>query len=492
MSHTFRAILILSFLALTSCSEETSVSEDPTQPPPTPSQCGDKHLDPPEICDGALGLPDSCSAWDDKKIWAEGGAPACADDCGAIVAGSCREVTCGDGFLDTPEICDGTLGLPDSCSAWDDKKIWAEGGAPACADDCGAIVAGSCKPAPLQLDIINWNILFEYNAWGGSTVLPRAQIFYDILSTYDKRPDFISVAEASQQWHYPEVTELLDALGYAWADPTPPNDDDSGYFMTEVLYRKDRFEKIDQDFVTLYPYTDEGDRRHKCISFAAVFREIATDAEFIIMSTHWDANIESETCKYVNNIAGPIIMRERNRVQGALQTVELIKTLSQKYPKAHIFYGGDLNTIDFNIIYASPLISDLLGDTPKKVIDSANMLYINAEDKPCGEPFEDNFIGAFEVFSNTSGLYSARDQALATNVYLNDISSINRVTADASSMGDILNAIIKQLINVKLIIDYAFYSPGMTLIEYEVMSGEDYMKISDHNPIRTRYLYYLE
>ncbi len=454
-------------------------------------QCGDGIIDDPEICDGTEGVPATCSEWDNTKHWATGGAPACGAQCQTIEAGSCREIQCGDGIIDDPEICDGTAGVPATCSEWDDSKTWLPSGTPVCSADCKSIEIGSCEPAPFQLDIMNWNVLFEYNAWGGSEVLPRARIFHDILAQYPKRPDFISMIEASQQWHYPEVNELLADLGYAWAEPTPPNDDDTGYFMTEVIYQTDRFEVVENDFVTLFPYTDEGDRRHKCISFASVMREKSTNALFIIMSAHWDPNIESTKCTYSNNVAGPIIMRERNRVRGVAQTVDLINKLLDKYPGAHVFYGGDLNTIDFNLIYESPGTSALLGSTPQELVKRANMLYLNAENEPCGKPLDDDFTGSFDAFVQTSGLYSARDQALATGVALNDVSSLNAISTESSGMGSTIQTIIDTLLKVKLIIDYAFYSPSLTLTEYEVMTGEDYVKISDHYPIRTQYTYYV-
>ena len=451
-------------------------------------QCGDGRVEGSEICDGTEGLPASCAAWDGSKKWASGGAPECID-CRTIAMGTCREIQCGDGFVDGDEICDGKAGLPATCSDWNNAVSWLPGGAPECDASCHAILQGTCEPAPKRLDIMNWNVLFEYDAWGGSAVLPRAQILHDLLEKYEYRPDFISMVEASQQWHYPEVNALLDDLGYAWAEPTPPNDDDTGYYMTQVIYQKDRFDVIETDFVTLYPYTDEGDRRHKCVSFAAVLREKDTNAEFVIMSTHWDPNIESNKCTYGNNIAGPIVMRETNRVKGVGQTVRLIEKLRDKYPDAHFFYGGDLNTIDFQLIFDSPSISAIVGSNMEKLIRFANALYVNQDNEPCGKPFPDDFVGSFDTFVATSGLLSARNQAIDTQIAINDVSSINAISAEADGMGDTLQTIIEGLLSVKLIIDYAFYSPNLTLTEYEIMLGEDYVKISDHYPVRTSYTY---
>ena len=460
-------------------------------------QCGDGFVDAPEVCDGTLDVPATCSEWDDSKVWAPGGQPACSSTCDAILAGSCHTVDCGDGFVDAPEVCDGELGVPATCSEWDSSRAWLPGGKPECAADCRSVDVSSCKPAPRQLDVMNWNVLFEYDAWGGSLVLPRAQILHDILAQYETKPDFISMVEASKQWHHDDVNALLADLGYAWADTSVPNEEqDSDYYMTQVIYQTDRFEVVENDSVTLYPYTAAGDKRNKCISFASVMREKATGAEFIIMSTHWDPNIESNTCTYKSNIAGPIIMRETNRVKGVAQTVELINRLREKYPKAHIFYGGDLNTIDFQLIFDSPTISSIVGSNMSKLILFANALYLDSNNKPCGNPFPEDFVGSFDSFVATSGLLSARDQAIETGVAKNDISSINQVSTEADGMGDKIKLIIDELVQVKLIIDYAFYSPDMTLLEYEVMNDDDgdddYARISDHYPIRTRYTYNLD
>ena len=476
-------------------SETPKTNETPKTelPPDSQAQCGNDKAEGNEVCDGSDKVPTTCAQWDPTKVWADGGAPKCSSKCDAIEQGTCHEIRCGDDEAEGNEVCDGSDQVPATCAQWDPTKVWADGGAPKCSQNCDAIEQGTCTLAPRELNVMNWNVLFEYVDWGGSEVLPRARILHDILAGYEKKPDFISMVEASKAWHADDVNALLADLGYAWAETSQgdPNSD-SGYYMTQVIYQKDRFEVLEHDSVTLYPYTAAGDARNKCISFASVMREKDTGVEFIIMSTHWDPNIESNTCTYKKNLTGPIIMREQNRVRGAAQTVELIDKMRTKYPKAHVFYGGDINTIDFQLIFDSPETSKILGSDMAALIKNANTFYTNAADEPCGKPFPEDFVGSFDTFVRDSGLLSARDQANATGKAINDVSSINKVGTEGSAMGDFLQDLIESLLNMRLIIDYAFYSPEMTLIEYEVMTDKEYEKISDHFPIRTKYTYYLE
>ena len=512
-----------------------------TDQPSDKSVCGDGIVQDDEICDTKLDVSQTCAEYDESKTWAEG-KPACAADCKSIEAGTCREIVCGDGIVDSSEACD--TAVPLECSDYDDTKVWTEGtpvcagcksieagscretvcgdgivdsseacdtavplecsdydssqlmtGNAECASDCTEIRAGSCK-AVRSLTAMNWNVLFEYEAWGGSEVLPRAQILHNILATYETRPDFIAMVEASPHWHYPEVNALLDNLGYAWAEPTVPDENDEGSYMTQIIYRKDRFEVVETPFVTLYPYTDQTDTRHKCVSFAAVLREIGTDVTFIAMSTHWEPNTELvnsvQSCTYKQNYAGPAIMREQNRVKGVAQTVTLIESLRNKYPDAHIFYGGDFNTIDFDLIFESPQLSSILGTDTPSLVSTANSFYANPSAETCGPVLPEGFIGSFAEFAAKSGLISARNQAIADGTAINDVSSINSVFADGQDFGSLGALITPLLADFKIIIDYAFYSPGLTLTSYEVMEGDDYVKVSDHYPIKTTYTYIVE
>ena len=143
-------ILALLAVGVAGCAESSGGGSTPNEPTPTDVTCGNGALDPDEKCDS----PDKdvdCSIYDSSKIWEDGGKAHCAADCKSIAAGTGKERqtvagVCGDGVINTGEICDKDDGV--SCAAFDASKVWKDGGKAECAADCKSFASkGTCEEA---------------------------------------------------------------------------------------------------------------------------------------------------------------------------------------------------------------------------------------------------------------------------------------------------------------------------------------------------------
>ncbi len=146
-------VLFISAMGCVSCDDDGGSSGNQ----PAAQTCGNGVREGTEVCDGADSLPRSCLAWDMSKKWREGGLPACAADCSAVVQGTCVEdttvvpvVTCHNGVLDAGEKCDGEQGVPATCAELDPSAAWEAGGKPECSPDCHYVLVGSCKKSDVQ------------------------------------------------------------------------------------------------------------------------------------------------------------------------------------------------------------------------------------------------------------------------------------------------------------------------------------------------------
>ena len=480
------------------------------------TKCGNRVREDGEVCDGMDGVPLTCSEFDDSIQWEEGGMPACSSNCDVVWQGSCVEFipkpgpVCGDGKITGDEVCEGDMGVIPNCKVLGKNIEWKPGGLPACADDCKSIAAGTCEPigVPYDITIMNWNVLFEWTEWGGREVLPRAQKLHDIVEKYPVKPAFISIVEASPEWHTDDVTALFNDLGYEWADNTP-SPDTGRTLLSDIIYQKDQFDMLDHGLVKLlYDDSDPNGRggqpvgADKAIAFYAVFQDKNNGEQFIQFSTHWDANNiwdapNGETTP-VKEI-GWVSSHELNRVRGALDSAAKLAELREQYPKAHVFYGGDLNTIDLNILFNSAslqtlnvLLSTMTGsivsikDLPS-LISTLN-LFLSTSTAFANLP--DDFVGSHKAFWDASGLMDARTEALSTGIIT---SEQDTWTTSEPGIPDVIAGM-----DLPIIIDYAFYSKdNMRLTGYKVMtngdgvsSRDDYMFISDHFPVKTTYTYY--
>ena len=445
-----------------------------------------------------------------------GGRPACADDCSGLVQGTCTELFCGDGEASADgEVCDGTDGVPETCEAFDPAKRWAPGGAPACADDCSKVTQGTCRAwTNREITFVNWNVQVDYFSWGGKLVPPRAAKLKELVEGWRSAPRdmpaAIAIVEVSPSWHAPETTAIFNSLGYYWADEDVPIKDkwngfdcgenkenvtfdmESGqedpyaascYLLTSMLYRKDAFDVVEADYAKLMPsWNNSGPFvNNKVTAFCAVLKEKASSQEFIACSTHWLANNGVKTGQGISEIVGPVLENERNRVEGAHIAADFVKSMMARHPDAHVFFGGDFNTLDMNIIFQSDAASAILGSDWESLASRINLLLVGSD----YAPIDKDFRSSHAVFWSESGLEDARTEAVAGGL----VTDINGKSGDVKTTSDPNIPDFLMNMNVPVVIDYAFHSPGMTLTSYEVLMDAQggYETVSDHYPVRTTY-----
>ncbi|MBQ9817065.1 MAG: hypothetical protein IJM59_06330 [Proteobacteria bacterium] len=109
-----------------------------------PIKCGDGKLESGEVCDGTLLNGATCSS---TKGHGSTGNLVCNADCSGYDKSACSEVKkCGNGVLDAGEICDGALLNGKKCST---EKGYGSDGDLECNDTCtGFITKGCSEPKP--------------------------------------------------------------------------------------------------------------------------------------------------------------------------------------------------------------------------------------------------------------------------------------------------------------------------------------------------------
>lgn len=478
--------------------------------------CGNGRLDDEELCDGALGDL-SCEKYDPTKTWNAGGQATCSRDCKSLEIGTCVEAPrCGDGMKNGTDECDGEDGLPLTCKDWNDSIYWRPGGKPACNESC-EIVANTCVAYDSEsVTFVNWNVLFEYDNHNGedpslsASVDERASKLAEIVGKYETKPDFMSLVEVSPIWHSPENTEKLRQLGYEWAINEKSPGDGGREPLADVVYLSKKYTLVETNFINLEKTDGDLVGRDKAIVLYAVLESKTSHVKYIVLATHWDANnvwADADNNGPIINAVGWVVNHEQNRVVGAKQSGELVKSLREKYPEARMIYGGDLNTVDLNILfqyqgielantalkyYLSSQKIELdvcsLSDLPSLIQTINGILKKAKNDKVTYAPLPDDFVGSHAQLVAETGLTDARSHALETG-----IATAERDTWTTSDPG--IPEFIKAL-NVPIVIDYAFFSSdNMTLTSYKVMTEGDewgntreaYMYVSDHFPVRTTY-----
>ena len=488
--------------------------------------CGDGVLSAGEACDGDAGASD-CSAYDPTKQWKEGGKPVCKSDCSGLEIGTCEEVVvlCPNGKLDEGEVCDGDAGASD-CSAYDPTKQWKEGGKPVCKSDCSGLEIGTCEVyGSERVVFMNWNVLFEYDNHNGedlslsASVDDRATKLTEILGKYPEKPDFMSIVEVSPVWHSSVNTEKLRSLGYEWAI-NEKSSDGGREPLSDVIYQASKYDLLETGFVNLLKTDGSPVNLDKNIALYAVLENKTSHVQYAVFSTHWDPNnvwADADNNGSVVNVVGWVTSHESNRIRGAKQSAELIASVREKYPNAHVVYGGDFNTIDLDILFSlddslksvlSTVLSFYVGielslnDLPS-LIASINSILSQSEKKTFAL-LPDDFVGAHAQFGQESGLTDARGYAKAHQIHsdstrlcnINDVENTCLDETDYWTTSDPgIPAAIAEL-GVAIVIDYAFFSAEtMRLLSYSVMTDgdsygntrADYVYVSDHFPVKTVY-----
>lgn len=417
------------------------------------------------------------------------GAVACSESDSHVDA-----AICGDNVKNGDEVCDGEDGLV-TCGEFDSTKNWLEGGKTQCSPDCTKILQGTCEA---YVTFMNWNILFEYYhnngelADGWAAVDKRADKLVEILKSYRVLPDFIAVAEASPLWHSEANTKKFESLGYVWANNEISPSGRAP--LSNIFYREALYTQLETGIVNLVDTNDVAIDMDKTIVLYSVLEDKQSQRQFLILATHWDANnIGADTQGLNSSFSNGVywvVKHELNRVMSARQSAETIAALRQKYPKAHVIYGGDFNTIDFNILFTSSVADYLkllsVTDVPSLIVFVNNML------KTTDTSLPEDFVGSHRELILKSGLSDARTYALEHKIIP---ATEDRITT-MPNVSDDLKTLI-ETINVPLIIDYAVFSAdNLRLIDYKVMSDgdafgntmEDYRYVSDHFPVQTQYV----
>ena len=525
------------------------------------SVCGNHIKEKDEACDGKDGLPASCKDVPgvDQNIKWSGGAPICSNDCKKITLGTCYY--CGDGKVSGDEECDGKVDKNLKCESIDSSIQWTETSHVSCSDKC-RIDYSTCVPVEHEFVFMNWNVLHggwdcydeacmdgpcpieqcknksDHNKGDGRDVLPRAEKVHQIISQYEVKPDVIAIVEVSGDWHSEEVTQLFGDLGYVWANNNR-NPENYGYYQSNILYQKDKFDLLEQGNINyVYADTDPLGRGNKTIgigNLSALYTVLQNkeDGEvFITFGTHWDAhnigsiidNPDGTKPNVFQNALGWTVSHELNRTKGALDAAEKVLEMRAKYPNAHVLYGGDFNTMDFDTIFNSAIPevmeqlgpeerTDLLGLLIGKLFHIQNFdatgiipdsfaindmpaLIVSIRDTLAGTSypvFPDGFIGSYQEFRNHSKLTDARAYAVENIDGTEDLWSTNNDSLVEYEM------IITEFGRLSLVIDYAFFSQdNLNLKKYKIMtqgdgvsSRDDYVFISDHFPVMTTYSYAL-
>ena len=458
----------------------------------TLAPCGNGAIDQEEECDTVVPWHQTCETQYGKGAT---GTPVCTDQCTLDFSGCTPpEVMCGNGIIDANETCEpnddgvptcesllgsGYVGdvkctlcqydtsdcyIPQVCGngiletgeTCDDGNTQSKDG---CSADCSILETGK------KITAMTWNVLFEYEEWGGKPVAPRALKLHNILASYPTLPDFIALEELSPEWYLPENFSQITSLGYQKAVEKTP---DSTYDMfSQIVFLENKYQMLNSGYRTL-PANSNGELTQKktCVTYA-VLEDKETKDIFIPMATHWLPNDGVTSEMTYGQVVDKVLENEAIRIEGAQISAALITELRTQYPNALFFYGGDLNTLDLTILL------NLLNAPDMTALASIFKLVGATTEIPA------DYVGSHRLFVNSSGLLDARTTALATQTAVND----KPTTTDPGIPSAITDA------GIPVVIDYAFFSPQFVLKEYEVMYGDDY-DLSDHRPVRIALEYF--
>lgn len=400
---------------------------------PPENMCGNGVLDTGETCE-----PDDTDIPSCEYLMGVGytGEVVC-QNCQYDTSGCMMSQECGNGIVESGEACDdGNTQSKDGCSA-----------------DCTLVETGR------KITAMTWNVLFEYEEWGGKPVAPRAVKLHNILASYPTLPDFIALEELSPEWYLPDNFSQITSLGYKKAVDKEP---DTTYEMfSQIVFLENKYNMLESGYKTL-PATSTGELTQKktCVTYA-VLEDKETQDLFIAMATHWLPNDGVTSDMTYGQVVDKVLENEAIRIEGAQISGALVNELRIKYPEAQFFYGGDLNTFDLSILL------NILNAENMSALASIFQLVDATTEIP------DDYVGSHNLFANSSALLDARSTALTSGVAIND----RPTTTDPGIPSVITDA------GIPIVIDYAFFSPSFILREYEVMYGNDY-DLSDHRPVR--------
>lgn len=164
--------------------------------------------------------------------------------------------------------------------------------------------------------IMSANVLVHIKGWGGTPVLPRAQVFSQMLNHY--LPDVVALQEFCRDW-YRLLPPLIEE-NYQLVD-TKKSD------YTTMIYNKNTLNMIDSGVLR---YSKESNKNCRFVVWA-VFEKKDTGERFSVTSTHWDFGMEDKKVEMRNTQ-----IAELN---------DLVKKLNSQY-NAPVFACGDFNCFE--------------------------------------------------------------------------------------------------------------------------------------------------
>ncbi len=131
------ALCAIAAAALTFSSCNESVEYSATEP-----TCGNGEIETGEVCDVTVPDAMTCAEFDNTKVWSSG-KPGCSSEC-KLTQGSCTEVvsnTCGNSIIDAGETCDGANFNGKTCNDYVPNTM----GTLSCSSTCNVVTTG-CTP----------------------------------------------------------------------------------------------------------------------------------------------------------------------------------------------------------------------------------------------------------------------------------------------------------------------------------------------------------
>ncbi len=159
--HLFTSLPVTSLLIASLVAAACSDSSPPRRTPPPGGSCGDGALDTGEICDGADLGGVVCT----DLAGFVGGQLACATNCQAYDTTACTPDPCGNLTIDVGETCDGANLGGVECA----DLVGFIGGQLACAADCSVFDTTACIPDPCGNDTLDAGETCDGTALNGET-----------------------------------------------------------------------------------------------------------------------------------------------------------------------------------------------------------------------------------------------------------------------------------------------------------------------------------
>lgn len=139
------------------------------------------------------------------------------------------------------------------------------------------ITAKALHPAA-DIRIYSFNVLAEYESWGGGPVGPRSGIVAQSILSHS--PDAAGLMEMSDQWY----VYLPPLIGEKYAFVREKSDDGQAVQST-LIYDKKKYVVLGSGY---QPYREASQRNTGRAMTWALLKNVHTGRRFAMIATHWD------------------------------------------------------------------------------------------------------------------------------------------------------------------------------------------------------------